>query len=258
MIRDEHYRAKLAHRGRGLNDLERTVGGVTADIDARLERQSVVRVLELGCGYGTALLELRARYGRRVELHGMNRQHGDGNPEILLRNARERGLDAEDPAGAVELPRIAYGDAARGLPFADASFDIVYSQVAWLYFGSKLKVINDVMRILRADGVARIDADEIRAALPAEYGRLVEIWDDGVLVSLADYMRRYGFGFVPAPEGEYLFFGKAIGFGDDLEPVFEIDVSSLHPHWDGVKCVYRRRAVRAPPRAEAAPAGPGT
>ena len=26
----------------------------------------------------------------------------------------------------------------------------------------------------------------------------------------------------------------------------EIDVSTLHAHWDGVKCVYRVRAERAP------------
>ena len=92
MLRDAHYRKKLAHRGRGLRDLERTVGGIVDEIDERLVKRDTVRVLELGCGYGTALLELATRYGKRVELHGMNRLAGDGDAEILLRNARERGL----------------------------------------------------------------------------------------------------------------------------------------------------------------------
>ena len=65
MVRDEHYREKLPHRGRGVHELDRRVGGVDAEIEARLARQDVVRVLELGCGYGTALLELGARGRRR-------------------------------------------------------------------------------------------------------------------------------------------------------------------------------------------------
>ena len=235
MIRDEHYRAKQPHRGRGVDDLERTVGGLCREIDACVERQGIARVLELGCGYGTALLELRARYGRHIELHGLNRLHGDGNAEILLRTATERGL----AAGEVSFPVIAHGDVAEGLPFANDTFDLVYSQVAWLYFGNKAGVIREIIRVLRAGGLAKIDADEVRPGLPPEYARLFEIWQNGKLVPFGDYLKRYGMALVPAPEGEYLRFAKANRFGCDLTPVFEIDLSRLHAHWDGIKCVYR-------------------
>lgn len=251
MLRDAHFRAKRDHRGRGVGDLERTVGGVIAEIDARLERQDVVRVLELGCGYGTALLELRARYGRHVELHGLNRLRNDGDAEVLLRNARERKL-LETSLEAAPLPSLVHGDVAHGLPFPDASFDLVYSQVAWLYFGNKVGVVRDVMRVLRNDGIAKIDADDVRTGLPAEYARLVEIWENGTLVAFRDYVRRYGFGFEPAPDGEYLRFGKLRAFGEELQPVVEIDLAALHAHWDGVKCVYRvqrERLARDAPRA---------
>src|SRR5512142_1763286 len=86
-VRESHYREKLVHRARGLRDLDRLVGGVVDDIDAMLARRATVRVLELGCGYGTALLELRARYGGRVELHGLNRFASDGAADVLYRNA---------------------------------------------------------------------------------------------------------------------------------------------------------------------------
>lgn len=243
--REAHYRAKLVHRARGLDELARRVGDVCADIDARLERQPVVRILELGCGYGTALLEMRARYRERVELHGVNRWYRDGNQEILLRNATERGLlDGDCP-----WPTIAYADVACGLPFADGSLDLVVSQVAWHYFGDKIGVLRDVVRVLRADGIARIDADEVRAGLPPEYGRLVEIWEGGALVPFGSYLQRFGMALARAAEGEYLCFGKAPGFGDDLERVVEVDLSALHEHWDGIKCVYAVKRSTSGPRA---------
>jgi SAM-dependent methyltransferase len=195
-----------------------------------------------------------------VELHGLNRLHGDGNADILRRNARERGLPGGERVEARDLPSIAYGDIAAGVPFPDDCFDLVYSQVAWLYFGNKIGVVREVSRVLRGEGLAKIDADEVRAGLPAEYGRLVEIWDEGALLPFAEYGRRYGVALTAAPDGEYLRFGKVPGFGEDLEPVFEIDLSTLHSHWDGIKCVYRVRQAAATAlhhvRAEAA--DPGT
>ena len=239
MIRDPHYRAKLPFRARGHAELSELVGGVFADIEDRLGRKEVVRVLELGCGYGTVLLELKRRFGLRVELHGINRQRGDGDAEILLRNGIERGLIAPDSTVADALPAITYVDVAGGLPFDDSRFDIVYSQVAWLYFANKVAVLRDVSRVLCNDGLAKIDADELRLGLPPEYQRLVEIWDDGQLLPFGDYLRRFGMALVPAAEGEYLRFGKSPRFGADLELVFEVDLSTLHAHWDGIKCVYR-------------------
>jgi hypothetical protein len=49
-------------------------------------------------------------------------------------------------------------------------------------------------------------------------------------------------GFVPAVEGEYLQLVHASGLGDDLELLYEIELSRIHPHWDGIKCVYRQLA----------------
>jgi len=214
------------------------IGGVFAEVDERLERSDVVRVLELGCGYGTVLLELQRRYGRRVDANGINRERGDGDADILLRNGIERGLIAANGTLPQPLPAITYVDVALGLPFDDNSFDIIYSQVAWLYFAGKVAVLREVNRVLRDDGIAKIDADELRPELPNEYQRLVEIWDDGRLIPFGDYVKRFGMMFAPAPEGEYLRFGKLRHFGEDLQLVLEIDLSKLYAHWDGIKCVY--------------------
>ena len=246
MVRDAHYRAKLAHRARGLRELDERVGGITADIDARLHRTGLVRILELGCGYGTALLELRARYGNRVELHGLNRFRHDGDAEILARNAADHRIFHSALPDARQLPTIVHGDIAEGLPYPDDHFDIVYSQVAWLYFGRKLDVLREIVRVLRGDGLAKVDADELRPALPPEYARLVEIWDGGALVPFADYVARHAMALTAAPEGCYLRFGKVASIAADVEPLFEIDLATINDDWDGIKCVYRLRPPASP------------
>ncbi len=235
---DERYLRKLPFRGRGLDDLARRTGGVVADIEERLARRDRVRVLELGCGYGTALLELGRRFGHRVELHGVNREPGDGDAKAIARHGRRQGLlgpDTDPP-----LPAIAFADVAGGLPYPADHFDVVYSQVAWLYFGNKIGVLREIARVLAADGIARIDADELCPRLPAEYRRLVEIWRDGRIVPFAEYLRQRGLALVAASEGHFLQVTKVPGIGDDLVAVCEIDTARLDPRWDGVKCVYRQ------------------
>lgn len=238
MIRDAKYQAKLPYRARGHAELVDRVGGIFADIDERLEREERVRVLELGCGYGTVLLELLNRYGGRVEVHGINREHNDGNIDIFRRNGLERGLIAPDAPLDHPMPVVAYADVAQGLPYPADYFDVVYSQVAWRYFGNKVGVLREVSRVLCDDGIAKLDAEELRPGLPPEYQRLIEIWDQGLLLPFGAYLRRFGMAFAPSVEGEFLRFGKSPNFGHDLELVQEIDVSRIHARWDGIKCVY--------------------
>jgi SAM-dependent methyltransferase len=242
MMQDSRYLAKQAFRTRGHRDLVQRVGGVFEEIEHRLARQDKVRLLELGCGYGTVLLELRQRFGSRVVLHGMNRRPRDGDADALLRNAIERDLIVPGAPLADPLPTVVFGDVAQGLPFADDSLDIVYSQVAWLYFPDKVGVLREVVRILREDGLAKIDADEIRPELPQEYQRLVEIWQEDHLVPFGHYLRKHGAAFVPSVEGEHLRIGKSPGFGRDLTLVFQLDLGEICTSWSGVKCVYRLRA----------------
>ncbi len=201
MIRDAKYRAKLPFRARGHAELIDRVGGIFTEVDARLGGGDHVRALELGCGYGTVLLELGHRYGSYVELHGINREHRDGNADIFRRNGLERGLIAPDDAMTHPLPTIAYVDVAEGLPYAENTFDIVFSQVAWRYFGDKVRVLREVSRVLRDGGIAKIDAEELRPDLPPEYQRLVEIWDGDRLVTFHEYAARFGMAFIASTEG---------------------------------------------------------
>jgi SAM-dependent methyltransferase len=239
---EARFERKREHRGRGLIDLERRVGDVRAEIDARLLRQDVVRVLELGCGFGIALLDLVARYGERVEAVGITRLRADADRGVQRREAARRGV-----ASGTRLPAIAVADVSRGVPFADDTFDLVVSQVAWQYFPNKAGVLREAMRILAPSGVALIDADEAEPRLPAEYARLFEVWHGGRLVTFGEYLSRAGAQFVQAPDGTYVRAGKQASLGAHLTPLLEIDLAQVHAGWDGVKCVYAYR----PPSADA-------
>jgi len=236
---EARYSRKQGHRGRGLADLHERVGDVCAEIDARLRRQKVVRVLELGCGYAIALLDLVARYGERVETYGLNLRREDGQDEILRREAARRGLDVAARGGG--LPTLVHADVAQGLPFHDDRFDVVISQVAWQYFRNKIGVLREVVRVLRSDGVGMIDADEFDAKLPPEYGRLVEIWDARGLVAFERYAARFGMSFVPTARGRALRLVKNRSFGEDLVARMEIDANAIDARWDGIKCIYALR-----------------
>jgi SAM-dependent methyltransferase len=239
---EARYARKREHRGRGLADLERRLGDVCGEIEARLERQDVVRVLELGCGFGMALLDLVARYGERVEAVGVTRLLADANRDVQREEASRRGVGF-----ATNLPAIVVADVSRGLAFADHAFDLVVSQVAWQYFANKAGVLREAMRVLATSGIALIDADEAERRLPGEYARLFEIWRDGRLVTFGEYLAHAGASLAQAPDGTYVRAGKCATLGAHLTPLFEIDLAQIHAGWDGVKCVYGYR----PPSADA-------
>jgi SAM-dependent methyltransferase len=234
------YERKREHRGRGLADLERRVGNVRAEIDARLARQDVVRVLELGCGFGMALLDLVAHYGERVQTVGITQLRSDADRDVQHREAARRSI-----APGTHLPAIAVADVSRGFPFADDAFDLIVSQVAWQYFAGKARVLREAMRVLSPSGIALIDADEVERRLPGEYARLVEIWHDGRLLTFGDYLLQAGGSLAEAPDGTYVRAGKCASLGAHLTPLFEIDLADIHAGWDGVKCVYDYRPPSA-------------
>ena len=130
-----------------------------------------MRVLDLGCGYGSTARYLAGNFGCRVT--------GVNISEKELELARSRGREA----GLDDLLRFEYGDFHR-LGYADASYDVVWSQEAFLHAADKNAVLMECMRVLKAEGsliftditVARDTPDEDRAKI---YDRVKspDMWD---------------------------------------------------------------------------------
>jgi len=94
-------------------------------------------VLELGCGAAQWAI-LLARQGARMV--------GLDNSERQLEHARERMA-----AAGVDFPLV--HAAAEALPFADASFDVVFCDHGALSFADPLVVVPEVARLLRPGGL---------------------------------------------------------------------------------------------------------
>ncbi len=128
------------------------------------------RVLDLGAGYGAVTAELARRSGGLTAALDRNEAALRAHP----RAARRAGAGAADSlvAGAA---RVA-GDARR-LPFAAGAFDLIFTQLVWLWL-PVADVLPEVWRVM-APGGALI-------ALEPDYGGMMEHPAD---VAVADVWR---------------------------------------------------------------------
>ncbi|MEZ5564136.1 MAG: malonyl-ACP O-methyltransferase BioC [Gammaproteobacteria bacterium] len=151
--------------------------------DRLLERLELVllrpaRVLDLGSGTGKALPALAARYPD-AEIIGV-----DLTPDML-----------QVAATRIDTPRLVCGDAAR-LPFADQSFDLVFSNLAIHWSPSLDAVLREVRRVMRHPGLFTFTTPG-----PNAYRELRDAWrtvDDLPHVMPFPEMRALGDGMVRA------------------------------------------------------------
>jgi sarcosine/dimethylglycine N-methyltransferase len=130
-----------------------------------------VRVLDLGCGYGSAARYLAANFDCQVT--------GTDISEKELELARSRSQDA----GLDTLLTFEYGD-FHHLEYPDASYDVVWSQDAFLHAADKMTVLSECHRVLKPGGslvftdilVRRDTPEEDRARI---YDRVKspDMWD---------------------------------------------------------------------------------
>ncbi|QWF84754.1 glycine/sarcosine N-methyltransferase [Amycolatopsis sp. CA-230715] len=96
-------------------------------------------VLDIGSGYGGAARYLAATYGCRVWCLNLSE----------VENARNRELTAEQGlTGLIEVVDGSFED----LPFEDNHFDAVWSQDAMLHSGDRVRVLQEVARVLKPGG----------------------------------------------------------------------------------------------------------
>ena len=129
-------------------DEDRAKWSFTRDevIEELLAGGSAVRVLDLGCGTGRWLAAQRDAYNGRVDWLGADPS------AAMLAEAQAKGLGHLVRAGA------------EALPFAEASLDYVVSSYCFHHFSDKERALDEICRVLSADGVFRINNIEPAAA----------------------------------------------------------------------------------------------
>jgi sarcosine/dimethylglycine N-methyltransferase len=129
------------------------------------------RVIDLGCGYGSTARFLADSYGCRVVGTNISQK------ELAL--ARQR---AEE-ASLQDLLTFEYGD-FHDLPYPDGSFDVAWSQEAFLHGVDKAKILSECKRVLMPGGTLIFTDILVRRDTPQEdrariYDRVKspDMWD---------------------------------------------------------------------------------
>lgn len=97
-------------------------------------------ILDVGCGFGLETMPLARRAGEGATVCGLDRS------EAFIAEARRR---AGEQGLSIDY-RV--GDASA-LPYADKSFDHVRAERLLIYFDDVERVVAEMRRVLRADGV---------------------------------------------------------------------------------------------------------
>ncbi len=229
-------------RNRDIEDYSNRIGEFTADIEKSIAKNGRARVLDIGCGYGNVLLRLRKGYGDKVETYGINAES-----RWTLKLIRKFGLAAKIfSAREIDknLPRIYLGDAGQKLPYPSNYFDVVISVASMQYVKDKAKLLEEVNRILRARGTARIQHSFEKLKMPLEYQQLFEIWKEGKRVPFAKYLgdfKSLKFKHTSRDKGDYLLMRKAPRLDLGLRLTQTIDLNKINPKWWGTKAVYALR-----------------
>ncbi|GAA2361506.1 hypothetical protein GCM10009854_46070 [Saccharopolyspora halophila] len=106
---------------------------------SKLEITPETRILDIGAGYGGAARYLAKTYGCKVACLNLSEVENRRNVEFN----RAEGLDH-----LIEVKDGSFED----IPFQDNAFDIVWSQDAILHSGDRPRVLEEVTRVLNANG----------------------------------------------------------------------------------------------------------
>lgn len=149
------------------------------------------RVIDLGCGYGSTARYIAANYGCTVIGQTIS------NAELELAQERAEQSDAK------HLLTFEWGD-FHNIEYPDASFDVVWSQEAFLHGADKSKILAECYRVLKPGGTLIFSDILVRRDTPQAdreriYARLstVDIWD------FPDYeegLKRHGFELLKAED----------------------------------------------------------
>ena len=136
------------------------------------------RVMEVGFGNGRVLIELKKLFPD-VEFYGINKSKTLTfyRRESFILTALKFNLMTEVEAKEMILPYIVFQDLDFGqrIPYDDNKFDLIYSQSTLPYIRYTFELFNEIMRVLKKDGVS-IHADVTG----------VNVYSKGVIISMKD------------------------------------------------------------------------
>ena len=144
------------------------------------------------------------------------------------------------------LPKLYILDAGKKLPFASDSLDFIYSVASIQYIHDKALFLEEMNRILKKKGIAKLQASfKKKDSYPIELRNLLEIWEDGKRIEFEDYIlkiRRFkNIQFKKTRKNimGYMLMKKDKNFKMDLEYIASFDLHRLGKELWGTKVIYK-------------------
>jgi len=238
-IKGKKQRVWNTGRCRGIEDYSKRIGNFYDEIEKGAEKGRV-RVLDLGCGYGNVLLDLKRLLGDKIETYGINLE-----PRWNLKLIRQFGLAEKIFTKAdidKNLPKLYIGESSKGLPYSSNYFDYILSVASMQYVPDKARLIEECNRVLKKDGICRIQHGFTKHNYVPEYKNHFEIWDNkGKRIDWRNYLNKFKNIQFKTEKGiwePYLILKKAKNFNLGLKLISSLDVNKINLDWWGTKSVY--------------------
>lgn len=224
---------------RGLEEAKVKLGDLEDIISNFLKKKKKVRIFESGCGYGKAIVQLKKKFGEKIDITGMNSKPSHGDKKKVISFALEEGIITKAEIKNINYIKVIWGDAGKKLPFKTGSIDLVYSQSSAYLYEDKMHFFEEVARILSKDGIARITLPHYNDRLPEEFRQLLKIYDNGNQVPFEDFIKKFKLiKIINLQSGKRAIEIKSGKLDFGLELVSNLDVNRLDKEWFGNISVY--------------------
>lgn len=239
-ILTEREKLKLPFRGRGLSEFEKGIIPITNLIER--SPKLPFRILEIGCGFGQLLLDIRIAFGNKVELHGINLEKDSVDIDRTLRVGKYKNKDMSDLNINNCGINFIFCDAGEYIPFSNNFFDLIISQAAIVYVNDKSKLIQEINRVLKPDGEAHLWVGFENKGNDVGYWSTLEIYKDGEAISLSNYFSQFeNIDYKFKYGNSTIHLTKSAKIKMDLELVSFSNLELINPKYYGFKSIYNHR-----------------
>ncbi|MDP2628595.1 MAG: class I SAM-dependent methyltransferase, partial [Nanoarchaeota archaeon] len=145
-------------RSRGLEQAKEILGDLRREVNALLKTKNKIKILEVGCGYGRVLLELKKIYGDKIETYGINKEPKWNLKLIKIFGVAEKIFSKKEIAK--NLPKLTICKVNRKIPFKSNTFDLVFSERTIQYISDKAKYLEELNRIATSGGIILTDIQD--------------------------------------------------------------------------------------------------
>jgi len=228
-------------RSRGLEKAKLIIGDLKKEVALLLKNKKKIRILEVGCGYGRVLLELKKIFGNRIETYGTNKEPA-WNIELIKKFGIAEKIFSKGDIKS-KLPKFVIADADKGLPYPSNYFDLVFSQRVIQYISDKAKYLEELNRIVKKDGLIFTDIqDGSKKDKPIELQHRWEIWNKDKRVSIYQLLSKkkniHLYKEKGNPQDKYIKMKKDPNFKMNIKLISKIDLHGINPDWWGTKSIY--------------------